>query len=69
MALDGSAFVFNLFLSFEVSVNSSLLADELLRRDLWEEKLIAVPALGRVSEGSGEIGGDMVVMVPTTTNR
>ena len=66
-AFEGSAFVFSLFLSLEVSVKSSLLAEELLRRDLWEEKLIAVWARGRVSWGCGEIGGDMVVMVSTIT--
>jgi hypothetical protein len=69
MAFEGSAFVFSLFLSFEVSVKSNLLAEELLRRDLWDEVLIAVRARGRVSKGCGEIGGDMVVMVPTITNR
>ena len=61
--------MFNLFFSFEVSVKSSLPAEELLRRDLWEEVLMAVSALGRVSEGSGETGGDMVVMASTITDR
>lgn len=69
MALEGSAFVFNLFLSFEVSVSSNLLAEELLRRDRFDEKLIDVPARGRVSEGGGEIGGDIVGMAPMKIDR
>jgi hypothetical protein len=72
MALEGSAFVFNLLLSFAVSVRSILLEEEVLRRERWEEWLMAVPALGRVSDGCGEIGlvgGDMVVMASTIADR
>lgn len=63
-ALEGSAFVFSLFLSLTLSVNSSLWPEkELLRRVRCEVWLIVVCALGRPSCGWGEIGGDMVVMV------
>ena len=50
-------------------MESSLPPEELLRRDRWEEWLRAVEARGRVSEGSGEIGGDSVVMVSTIADR
>lgn len=42
IALEGSALVFNLLLSLEDSVRSVLLAEELLRLERWEEKLMAV---------------------------
>jgi hypothetical protein len=48
MAFEGSAFVCKYFLSACVSVRSSFMPDELLRRDLLEWPLSADTARGRL---------------------